>query len=205
MAAHTPLNIRLQHKRCLVAGGGKVAERKIRKLLRCEADVVVCSPRLTERLQKEAEQKRLHHLPLTFQQLSSGQSNQPDLGIMRDLFLVIAATDCAETNRLVHDVFRDRVPLLNIVDRPDLCTFFFPALVERGALQLAVSTSGQHPMLARKICTALSETLGPDLENELQRMIELREELKRACPDPTERRNKLEAIYDQLLHRLLKE
>jgi precorrin-2 dehydrogenase/sirohydrochlorin ferrochelatase len=82
-------------------------------------------------------------------------------GDLEDAFLVIAATDDAAVNRQVWEEARERSILINVVDKPALCTFIAPAVVRRGALTLAISTGGRSPTLARRFRERLEQELDP--------------------------------------------
>ncbi|MFQ5560481.1 MAG: bifunctional precorrin-2 dehydrogenase/sirohydrochlorin ferrochelatase, partial [Nitrospinota bacterium] len=124
-----PVFIDLANKRCLVVGGGKVAERKVKELLRHGADVTVVSPELTSKLQKLRREKK-------FPYVSSNFKEADILGF----FLVVDATGSSEVHKEI-SLFAGRNNILvNIVSAPHFSDFFTPAIFSRGDLKIAVST-----------------------------------------------------------------
>jgi precorrin-2 dehydrogenase/sirohydrochlorin ferrochelatase len=146
-----PIFLDLTQKRCLVVGGGQVAERKVEGVLEARADVVVVSPTLTDRLRRWAIDGDIHHIPRDFRDEDVDGCS-----------LVIAATDCVVVNSQVANVARRYGILVNVVDTPDACDFIAPAVVRRGALQIAISTSGKSPTLAKRLREGLEALVGPD-------------------------------------------
>jgi precorrin-2 dehydrogenase/sirohydrochlorin ferrochelatase len=146
-----PINLNLQGKQCVVFGGGKVAERKVARLLECGAEVVVVAPELTEGLAKLAEAKHLHHIAETY-----------DEEQLEDAHLAIGATDDERVNAAVAAECEDTGILCNIVDDPARCSFTLPALVVRGEFCLAVSTGGKSPALAKRVRLELEKIYGQE-------------------------------------------
>ncbi|WP_245574442.1 precorrin-2 dehydrogenase/sirohydrochlorin ferrochelatase family protein [Desulfovirgula thermocuniculi] len=145
-----PALLNLKGRPCLVVGGGKVAERKTRSLLSCAAKVKLVSPRLTPGLQELAAGGQITYLQREFQPSD-----------LEGVFLVVAATDSKEVNRRVAREALARNLLVNVVNDPQSGNFYVPATVRRGPLQIAVSTSGRSPLLARKIRERLEGEFGP--------------------------------------------
>jgi len=107
------------------------------------------------------------------------------------MFLVVAATFSLELHEQIHAEAQRRGVLCNVVDVPELCDFYYPAVARRGALQIAVSTSGQSPALAQRLRKELEEQFGPEYEVWLQQLGEEREKLFAAAMDPEERKHLL--------------
>ncbi len=153
--AYYPVFLDIAGRPCLVVGGGKVAERKVRSLLSAGADVTVLSPRLTEglkRLVSKKDEDRVRHIPRRYSP-----------GDLEGYFLVISATNSKETNRQVYEDAEDFNVLLNVVDHPEACNFIVPSVVERGELKVAISTSGKSPFLAKTLRNALENALPQEL------------------------------------------
>jgi len=148
-----PVFLDLEGKSVLVVGGGKVAQRKVETLLECGAIVQLVARELTPVLEKLKAQHKVTHLALEFQE-----------GQLKDVFMVIAATDDAGLNQKVSKAARDKGLLANAVDQPADCNFIVPSVLRRGGLQIAVSTSGQSPVLAKKIREALEQEFGEEYE-----------------------------------------
>lgn len=142
---YLPLFHNLRHQPCLVVGGGDVALRKIRTLLSAGADVTVVAMSFHNGLVELAQQ----YATLELRQCEYTAE------AMNAAVLVIAATDDDEVNATVsRDARQQRIPV-NVVDNPGLCTVIFPAIVDRSPLQIAVSTGGTAPVLARLVRSRL--------------------------------------------------
>lgn len=163
MPDYFPAFLDLRSRRCLVVGGGAIAERKVRALLDCGADVVVVSPRVTAGLDGLIEDGAIHHRRREFLR-SDG----------RGCALVIAATGVTTVDTAVAAAARRARALINVVDRPAQCDFIFPSVLRRGELQVAVSTGGRSPALAREIRRRLERTLGPEYAELVERVGEAR-------------------------------
>ncbi|MBI3330401.1 MAG: bifunctional precorrin-2 dehydrogenase/sirohydrochlorin ferrochelatase [Nitrospinae bacterium] len=151
MSAYYPVYLNLARRRCLVVGGGAVAERKVQGLVEADADVVVVSPSLTETLHRWASDGTVRHVPRSF--------HDEDV---EDCALVIGATDRTEVNARVAIAARRRGIWVNIVDTPAACDFIAPAVVRRGELQIAITTGGKSPTLAKRLREGLEELIGPE-------------------------------------------
>jgi precorrin-2 dehydrogenase/sirohydrochlorin ferrochelatase len=146
-----PICLDLEAKRCIVVGGGNVAERKIQGLLSCSAQVIVISPELTDRL-------KLQHADGMIEWLARGYQQ----GDLAHAFLVIAATDDEKIQKLVYQEATTNNLLLNVADVPHRCNFILPATARQGDLSVSVSTGGKSPALARKIRMELEKRYGPE-------------------------------------------
>jgi precorrin-2 dehydrogenase / sirohydrochlorin ferrochelatase len=142
-----PIFLNLSGRRCVVVGGGEVASRKARKLLQARAEVVVISPEITPELESVAVE--VHRRPYKE-------------GDLDDAYLAFAATDSREVNAAVAREAKERGILLNVADRPSEGDFALPSTLRRGRLQVAVSTGGASPALARGIKDELEESFGPE-------------------------------------------
>jgi precorrin-2 dehydrogenase/sirohydrochlorin ferrochelatase len=163
-----PVNLQLDGRRCLVLGGGAVAERKVVGLLTAKAKVLVISPSLTPALQELASQG----------QISYHQSEYRP-GTMDKPFLLICATDDAGVNDQAAQEGQSQGSLVNVVDNPGVCDFTVPAQFTRGDLQITISTAGKSPLLAKIIREELEERYGPEFGQLLAKIGGYREEGKR--------------------------
>lgn len=194
MPGRYSISLDLKDKQCLVVGGGLVAERKVRSLLECGASVRVVSPKISPGLTILAEEGKITYRP--------GYYRTSDL---EGTFLVIGSTDQETVNQQVADDCFARNLIVNIVDDPTKGNFFVPAVVRRGSLTIAVSTGGKSPMLARKIREELEKTYGPQYEEFLDMLGDLREDVIRNVSSQDEKREILENLVDDMVLSLLKE
>jgi precorrin-2 dehydrogenase/sirohydrochlorin ferrochelatase len=145
--------VKLAGRNCVVVGGGAIAESKVESLLHAGADVTVVSPTLTEHLDEFQLEGRFAWTPRRFQPCD-----------LDGAFLVIAATSDEPVNELVFREAERRGILCNAVDQPPRCHFYFPAIVRRGALQIAISTAGLSPSLAARLRAEFESEFGPEYE-----------------------------------------
>lgn len=150
-AALFPMFVKLAGRRCVVVGGGDIAESKVESLLMSGASVTVVSPTLTADLTGQARRGSFEWLAHRF-----------EICDLDGAFLVIAATSDEATNELIFREADRRGILCNAVDQPPRCHFYFPAVVRRGALQIAISTAGLSPSLAQRLRKELEVEFGPE-------------------------------------------
>lgn len=144
-----PMFMKLNERPCLVVGAGKVGEPKIGGLIDAGASIHVVAIAATVQVREWA---RAGKIDLELRAFSKN-----DLG---GKFLAVAATASTSLNQLIYREAQRRGVLCNVVDVPDLCDFYYPAVVRRGDLQIAVSTAGQSPSLAQKIRQQLERQFG---------------------------------------------
>jgi precorrin-2 dehydrogenase/sirohydrochlorin ferrochelatase len=148
-----PAFLKLEGKRCLLAGGGPVAESKLEGLLRSGARITLVSPALTPRLAEQAACGGVLWKARGF-----------ETSDLDGVFLVVAATGDAQANELIFREADRRSILCNAVDEPEHCHFYYSAVVERGTLQIAISTGGLSPSLAQRLREELEVQFGPEYE-----------------------------------------
>ena len=172
-----PLFLKLGGRGCLVVGGGAIAEGKLQGLLRCGGAVCVIAPEVTPGIRDAASAGRITWKRRSF--LSSD---------LADVFLVVAATNSPELHEKIFQQARQQGILCNAVDEPDRCDFYYPAVVRRGALQLAISTSGHSPFLAQRLRRELEEQFGLEYGTWLEEIGRQRRELFGSDISPESRR-----------------
>jgi precorrin-2 dehydrogenase / sirohydrochlorin ferrochelatase len=150
-----PIFMDLSRRRCVVVGGGKVANRKARKLLQARAEVVVISPEVRPELESVAVE--VHRRPY-------------ERGDLEGACLAFAATDAREVNAAVAQEAKERGVPVNVADRPSEGDFALPSTLRRGRLQVAVSTGGASPALAREIKDELETIFGPEWAGVVERL-----------------------------------
>ena len=184
------VSLNLQDKKCIVVGGGAVAERKILRLLENKAVVTVVSPQLTENLQKL--QKQFIWIADTYQE-----------SYLEDSFLVIAATNSREVNQEIAQYCHAHNKLVNIIDSLEESNFTVNSTVQRGDLLLTISTGGASPALAKKIRQQLEEQYGPEYAVVLDIMRTLRAEVMEKISDEEKRRTFLQELGQTDIEKIL--
>lgn len=175
-----PMFVKLNGRRCLVVGAGTVGESKIGSLLDAEAKVRVVAPAATPNVQSWAKAEKFEWIARPWEPSD-----------LEGAFLVVAATSSPVLHEQIFQEATKRGVLCNIVDVPSLCDFYYPAVVQRGALQIAISTAGQSPALAQRLRKELEDQFGPEYETWLEKLGEEREKLLAAKLDPEERKRLL--------------
>ena len=188
-----PVNLDLRGRRCVVVGGGQVAERKTLSLLEAGADVTIVSPSLTPKLTDLVASGKLQQVPVSYQEAH-----------LAGALLVIAATNDLAVNRAVALFCRKKGVLVNVAAPPEESSFIVPSVVERGDLVIAVSTSGASPALAKSIRRKLEQQYGAEYELLLTRLAGVRKRLLEEVGSETGRRQVLEAIVDSNVLELLR-
>lgn len=140
METYYPVFVKIKGKTCVVVGGGKVAERKVKTLLQHEAEVKIISPALTAGLQKFAGQG-----------IIKWEARPYAAGDLKGAFLVIAASNDNRINGAVFKEAENRGLLVNVVDKPGLCRFIVPAIITSDGITLAFSSGGKSPAVVRKL------------------------------------------------------
>lgn len=172
-----PMFFKLEGRSCLVVGGGDVAARKVSLLVRAGGKVTVIAPELCESLQG-----RLNADEIQFE-----QKNFDTVDIVH-YSLVIAATDDKSVNRSISELAQQNNIPVNVVDQPELCSFVVPSIIDRSPVQVAVSTGGASPVLARLLRARL-ETMIPSAYGKLASLMEdFRGKVKQQFKDPDKRR-----------------
>ena len=193
MSGYYPVLLDLKDKRCVVIGGGKVAERKATSLVRAKALVTVVSLELTESLQQMAEKKKIHYINACFKERH-----------LDGAFLVIGAVNNPKINHHIFKAAAKKNKLVNTVDSPDECNFIVPSIIKQGDLMISISTGGKSPALAKKVRKQLENQFGKAYKDFLSFMGKLRQRIIAQFPD-TKYRNKIfQALVDSELLDLFK-
>jgi uroporphyrin-III C-methyltransferase / precorrin-2 dehydrogenase / sirohydrochlorin ferrochelatase len=189
---YLPVFLNLEGRPCLVVGGGKVAARKVAMLQRAGARISLIAPELCDELVKVGHSGEILYLNREFR--------DDDIDGM---VLVIAATNNEKVNRQVSFVAgKQRVPV-NVVDTPNLCSFIVPSIVDRSPVQVAVSTGGASPVLARLLRARL-ESFIPSAYGRLASLVdEFRQRVKHRFSDSEQRRYFWETVLQGRVAELL--
>lgn len=180
-----PVFLDLKGRLCVVIGGGRVAERKVVKLLECGAKVEVVAPALTPRLAGLAKRERIKAGKRAFRERDLEKAH-----------LVFAASDDHKENARIARLARRRGQLVNAVDSPEDCNFIVPASLRRGPLCISISTDGVSPALARRIRLDLEKTYGKGYAQFLAELAKARRKVLGRVPESAKRRRILRALAD---------
>jgi len=168
LPTYYPIFLNIGGKKCVVVGGGQVALRKVRTLLKHGASVEVISPDPCSELSQLAESGEIRVLQRSYR-----------AGDLQDAVIAIAATNDSNTNLEVVKEARRKGVLVNVVDDAECSNFIVPSYVRRGDVTIAISTGGRSPALGRKIRTRLEKDFGDEYASLALLIDEVRAELKR--------------------------
>lgn len=187
-----PIFLDIKGKDCLVVGGGAVGARKAATLEKCGAKVTIISDRFSSGFDD------LEKTSICLKKKKYGKED------VKGMFLVFAATNNADLNQQIkNDASRLNI-LCNIADAPDNSDFLLPAIVDRGDLILAVSTSGSSPAMAKKIRKDLEDQFGPEYAQLLCLMGDIRKKLLSSGHAPDDHRKVFHTLIDKGILELIK-
>lgn len=172
-----PIFVKLTGRKCLVVGGGGIAARKIDLLARAGALVTVIAELFSPEVLALAKSHRLVLISKSFAPAD-----------VEGFTLAVSATDSFETNKSVSEAAAVRNIPVNVVDNPGLCSFIFPAIVDRSPVIAAVSTGGSAPVLARLLRAKLETVIAPGFGRLAQLAEKYRDPVKRSIASPAQRR-----------------
>src|ERR1700676_1071340 len=185
---YIPIFLDVAGRECMVVGGGEVAARKVESILEAGARVTVISPRLSPPMAAIVACGQVTHLARNYQP-----------GDIRGCVLVYAATDDPKLHRELAAEARALGIPLNVVDVPELCTFIAPAVVKRGALQIAISTGGASPAFAARLRRNLEDQFGDEYARTLEVLRAARRRLHACEIDPAVRMRRLKDLANSAL------
>ncbi len=157
---YLPLFLDIKNKPCLIVGGGVIAERKVSILSRAQAKITLIAPEITQEIQHKCNESKL-----------DWQQKEFEANDLQDFQIVIAATDNHKVNLEVAELCRKKNILVNTADDSKNCDFILPSIIDRSPVQIAVSTGGASPVLARMLRTKL-ENCTPASYGSLAKLIE---------------------------------
>jgi precorrin-2 dehydrogenase / sirohydrochlorin ferrochelatase len=178
-----PMFMKLEGRSCLAVGAGTVGEPKIKSLIEAGASVRVVALQATAAVAEWAQGGAI-----------SWEAREFKSADLDGVFLVIAATNNRDLNATIFHEARQRNILCNVVDDPEYCDFYYPAVVRRGDLQLAISTNGHSPALAQRIRRELEIQFGPEYGEWLEQLGRARQELFASKINPEQRRRLLHEL-----------
>jgi precorrin-2 dehydrogenase len=178
-----PIFLDIEGRNVVIIGGGNVCARKAETMMNYGARVTVISPQFAGEIEKWAADGAL--------QIRRKKYEESDLDGAN---IVIASTDDEAVNtQIASDCRRRRIPV-NVVDVTHLCEFIVPAIIEKGSIQIAVSTGGKSPALARTLKEDLMRTVGPEYDEVNQLLGSLRAEAKKVLPTDVDRKRFFDGI-----------
>ncbi|MBN1614429.1 MAG: bifunctional precorrin-2 dehydrogenase/sirohydrochlorin ferrochelatase [Deltaproteobacteria bacterium] len=189
-----PVYLDLRNKSCVVMGAGEVSERKVARLVQCGARVTVVDRQLSPGLERMKRESLIDHIDDGY-----------NADYLRDVFLVIAATDRDDVNEAISRDAKARGVIVNVVDDPERCDFILPSIFERGDLSIAVSTGGKSPALAKKIAMDMEFLFGGEYETLLHIMGALRGKTLAKGLAPSKNRVIFEAVIQSDILRCIRE
>ncbi len=166
-----PIFVKLEGRLVVVIGGGHVAEAKIPGLLSAGARIRLVAPSITPQIAEWVRFGKIDWLPKEFEAAD-----------LDGAFLVIAATSAPGVNEVVFREAETRGILCNAVDDIEHCHFYYGAVVQRGDLQIAISTNGKSPSLAQRLRKEFEAQFGPEYEVWLEWLGAAREALRASSP-----------------------
>jgi uroporphyrin-III C-methyltransferase/precorrin-2 dehydrogenase/sirohydrochlorin ferrochelatase len=182
---YLPVFLNISGKHCLVVGAGGIAVRKVELLLKAGARVRVVAKELSPAM---SDLQRDHDFKCTLRGFEDSD--------LEDIELVIAASDDRDLNVRISSLAEARHIPVNVVDNPDLCSFIMPSMVDRDPVQIAVSTGGASPVLARMLRSQLESTI-PAGYGDLAKLVHsCRDAVKKAFPKVEERRKFWESVLE---------
>lgn len=178
-----PMFLKLEGRSCLVVGAGTIGQSKIRSLLVAGASVRVVAPRANAAVAEWARSGVITWETRAFKAAD-----------LDGAILVVVATSDRGLNEAIFREAQRRNILCNVVDDPERCDFYYPAIVRRGELQLAISTGGRSPALAQRLRCELEEQFGPEYAGWLEELGRARQQLIASSIEPEDRRRRLHEL-----------
>lgn len=176
-----PIFVRLRNRRTLVVGGGAMATVRVKQLLAAGAAITVIAPQASDEIERLASEGSLQLIKREFERSDVNHS----------FFVVIGATDIPSVQKALAEEAERHGLLYNVVDSPEHCNFYTPAVVERGDLKIAICTEGQSPVLSGHLRQELEKALPTSAGEFTALMGELREKLKLKIPGNLKRQKEL--------------
>ena len=183
---YLPVFLDLSGRRCVVVGGGRIAEGRTRLLAAHGAVLRVVAPELTDGLEVMVADGRI----ADFRRRAFAP------GDLDGAFLVLAATNDRDVNAKIAEMTRAHGMLCNVADDPQACDVQFPALMRRGDLALAISTGGASPAVTAAVRARLEDVFGPEWGDLLALLGDLREATKQRYPQPALRAAAVRELLD---------
>ncbi|MCK9472174.1 bifunctional precorrin-2 dehydrogenase/sirohydrochlorin ferrochelatase [Sulfurimonas sp.] len=162
--SYFPAFLKLENKKVLIVGGGKIASKKLEHLLDFTSDISIIALELSEEMSKIVKEKNLHF-----------EKRGYTKGDIQNFALVVVATDNIALQAEIFEETRGSGTLCNSVDSVDYCDFIFSSYIKKDDLTIAISTSGASPAFAKHLKKYLQKLIPSDIGVFLQEMKKLRE------------------------------
>ena len=180
-----PLCVDISNKNCVVVGGGSTAARKIEKLLLFNSKITVIAPEICEEISK---MKNIKIIKRKF------EDND-----LEGAFIVVGATNDNKINRQISQICRQKNIPVNIVDDPKNCSFYFPSIVRKNNITVAVSTDGEAPIIARFLREKIEKIIDDDLIEISENLAECRKKIRNEFQKENVRKLILEDFFERCL------
>jgi siroheme synthase-like protein len=184
--AYFPFFVDLEGKKCLIAGGGRVAYRKASVLLEYGPQIIVVSPHMLPELEQLGEKKK-EELMLKYRKFEGHD--------LTDMDVVIAATSDKELNQRIFLLCRQQNIPVNVVDNKEACSFLFPALIKDEEIVVGISTGGNAPTIARYLKKIWKQVIPHGIGSLAKQLGTYRDMVKEKVADEAIRR----AIFQAML------
>jgi precorrin-2 dehydrogenase/sirohydrochlorin ferrochelatase len=185
-----PVFLNLKDKKTALVGGGRVAERKARTLIKAGATVKIISPSLTRNLKTFSEKGKLSHIKRSYKRRDVNKA-----------FHVIAATSSPQTNT---KVAHDAEFLINVTDKPSEGNFIAPSIVRSGPLTIAISTEGASPAISKAIRKELEKLYCKEFALYLKFVESIRKTAIKTIADHKKRERFLKSLASEEIFRYLR-
>lgn len=191
-----PFFVELTGRRGVIVGGGKVASRKVEKLLMFGPDLTVVAPNIETCVRIQGEQ-------LQEEAAASLHFREREVRIedLQGADFVVAATDDETLNGRIADYCKERRIPVNVADDREKCTFFFPALVKEGALTVGISTDGKSPLASSWVRQKIEGTLPEGIGNIIDLLGQMRPAVMEAEVEEGERKKLFEQLFSYCMER----
>ena len=185
--AYFPAFIKLDDRKVLLVGGGRIAAEKLEKLLDFTADITIVAPEISEAVETMARGRGL-----------TVRRRPYEPGDLEGIFVAVVAVDDLDLQKEIYEACQSRHMLCNSVDSVDYCDFIFPSYTKKGALTVAFSTSGISPSVAKYLRRAVEASIPDTIADFLEEMKRLRASL----PKGKERMRLLDAKAKDYIEKL---
>lgn len=186
-----PICLKLDNMACCVVGGGSVALRKVKTLLKSSNNITVISPELCKPLQNLYKKEAFYY-----------HKSEYKIFFIKDSFLIIAATNDQKVNKQIVADAKKMGKLINVVDVPNQCNFYLPAVIDKKGILLSISTQGAFPGLAKKIRQS-TELMIKKYTDNINTLVKLREEIKNNYIEKKAKKQLMEALLDDQVLELI--